>query len=45
MRKFRVNGSSNNLNSDFSKLFGLVAESNDFGWANEGEIQWIKEKN
>jgi len=45
MRKLRVNGGGNNLNSDFSELFGLIAESNNLSWAHEGKIQWIEEKN
>ena len=25
-------------------MFGFVAELNDFCWADEGEVQWIEEK-
>lgn len=25
-------------------MLGFIAEINDFGWADEGEVQWIEEK-
>jgi hypothetical protein len=38
MREFGVDGDRNKFTSDFSKLFGLIVEGYDFGWAYEGEI-------
>jgi hypothetical protein len=44
MREFRINTHSQDLTSNFSELFGLIVEGNNFGWADESEIKRIKEK-
>jgi hypothetical protein len=43
MRKFRINGASNNFTTNFSELFSFAAESDDLCWADECEIEWIEE--
>lgn len=45
MGEVRVNGAGNKLASNFSELLGLVAVSNNLGWADESEIQRVEEKN
>lgn len=44
MWKFGVNWNSNNLAADFSELFGLVIEGDDFSGADKGEIERIEEE-
>jgi len=44
VRELRVNRACNNFTADFSESFGVIAEGNDFGWADEGEVQWIEEQ-
>ena len=44
MWEFRVDWDSQNFASDFFELFGLVAEGDDFGWADESEVEWVEEE-
>jgi hypothetical protein len=45
MRIDRVRGSSDNLGSQFLKLFVAVGKRGDFGGADESEVQRIPEEN
>lgn len=44
MWEFGINWASKNFTSDLFEFFSLVAEGNDFSWANEGEIERIEEE-
>ena len=44
MRELGVDGAGEDFTSDFSELFGLVVEGNDFGGADEGEVEGIEEE-
>ena len=44
MRELWVDWTGQDLTSDFFEFFSLVAEGNDFCWADEGKIKWVKEE-
>ena len=44
MREMGVNGTSDNFAVVLFELRRFIGEFDDFGWANEGEIQWVEEQ-
>ena len=44
MWEFWIDWTCQNFTANFFELFSFIAEGNDLGWADEGEIKWIEEK-
>ena len=40
-----VDGDAENVGAEGMELGGAVAEGDDLGWADEGEVEWVEEEN
>ncbi len=40
-----VDGDAENVGAEGVELGGAVAEGDDLGWADEGEVEWVEEEN